>query len=58
MCRCPQRPEENMDLELQVAVSCMMWVLVTNLGSSGRATTALIPWDITPATIARILKTI
>lgn len=36
VCRCPQRPEEldPEDLELQVVVSCLMWVLALKLRSS------------------------
>lgn len=38
-----------LDQELQVAVSCLLWVLRTKAGYSSRAVCALNPWDISSA---------
>lgn len=40
---CPQKPEASapLKLELQTVVSCLIWVPGTELGSPGRAVSAL-----------------
>lgn len=42
-----RRGLDCLELKLQVAVSCLMWVLETELGSSARAASALDSWPCT-----------
>lgn len=49
---CLGRPESILDpleLELETGVSCLMWVLGAQSGSSGRAASTLPGWAISPA---------
>lgn len=50
-CACPmevRRGLERLELRLQVVVSCLMWVLDTELGSSARAASVLNAWTPLP----------
>lgn len=47
-CRCPERSEEGVDLEVNVVMSCSKWVLATELGSPIRVVSAFKRWDISP----------
>lgn len=51
VCVCPleiRRGLDRLELKLQVVVSCLMWVLEIELGSSARVASALNAWTPLP----------